>query len=773
MRTAGKPRWLWLLLTAPCALAANVDLRNAVVVTRAGGVPEVEKTAVTVLVEEIEKRSGIRLPVTADAPSPKMAVSIASGVAVPGGRPEGYRIHIEQADRTIVKIDGVDARGALYGIGHLLRLIAWGPNRLELPAPLDITSSPAYPIRGHQLGYRPTANSYDAWTPAQYEQYIRDLAVFGTNAIENIPSQDERQSPVMRITRREMNRAMSLICRRYGMDYWIWLPVEFDLRDPAGKRRAAMLKWFEDYLRDTPEITGVFVPGGDPGNNPPELLIPYLAEMVKLMRPLHPKARIWLSMQGFDKSKAEYVYRYLERESPDWLGGLVAGPSSPPVAGTRLRLPAKYKLRLYPDITHNKICQFQVPELDQAIALTLGREAVNPRPVEYARIHNWFAPYSDGFISYSDGAHDDVNKNLWSALAWDPSRTVNDVLADYARFHFGPEVAAGAVDAILALERNWHGPLAGNGGVEGTLLQWRRLEAQAPKLESNWRWQMLLLRAYYDAHVRRRLMQDSALEKEANAILARAGEFGSERAMGEAMRILDRASLEPVSADLRARIFDLCEKLYHSIGLQSSVAKYQASGAERGAVLDFVDLPLNNRWWLEDQFTNIRRLPTETEKVARLKTVACWEDPGPGSYYDNVGNFAKAPHLVNPAVDPIELEDDRIEPLFWWWDQGKSRARLSWQVTMWPRELVYEGLDANASYIVRSTGYGKALLRIDGERVLPTLDGQKMGEFKEFPVPAKCLMDRKLVLTWDIPNDEGHLNWRQRSRLSEVWLIKR
>ena len=62
---------------------------------------------------------------------------------------------------------------------------------------------------------------------------------------------------------------------------------------------------------------------------------------------------------------------------------------------------------------------------------------------------------------------------------------------------------------------------------------------------------------------------------------------------------------------------------------------------------------------------------------------------------------------------------------------------------------------------------------IDGERVLPTMDGQKMGEFKEFPVPAKCLKDRKLVLTWDIPNDEGHLNWRQRSRLSEVWLIKR
>ena len=41
--------------------------------------------------------------------------------------------------------------------------------------------SPAtYPLRGHQLGYRPKTNSYDAWTPAMWEQYVRDLVVFGT-----------------------------------------------------------------------------------------------------------------------------------------------------------------------------------------------------------------------------------------------------------------------------------------------------------------------------------------------------------------------------------------------------------------------------------------------------------------------------------------------------------------------------------------------------------------------------------------------------------------
>ena len=94
------------------------------------------------------------------------------------------------------------------------------------------------------------------------------------------------------------------------------------------------------------------------------------------------------------------------------------------------------------------------------------------------------------------------------------------------------------------------------------------------------------------------------------------------------------------------------------------------------------------------------------------------------------------------------------------------------KVTMWPKEMRYEGLDPKASYLMRTTGYGQALLRVDGERVTPTLDGKELGQFKEFPVPASALSDGKLVLTWDKATNEGHLNWRQHSRLSEVWLIR-
>jgi hypothetical protein len=744
---------------------ATLDLRRAVVVVRGGVVPEAEKTAAAVLVEEVEKRSGVRLPVATARRAGAVSIVVTGNG---GGAAEGYRLSAAEGG-TEVRIEGNDARGALYGVGALLRRLEWGKGRLDLPVPVEEVTRPASRIRGHQLGYRDTANSWDAWTPAQFEQYIRELAFFGINSVENIPSQDEKRNPLMKVSRREMNRAMSEICRRYGLDYWVWTPADFDLRNDT--LRAERLAAFDQMAADCATLTGVFVPGGDPGSNPPELLMPWLEEIAAKARARHPAARVWVSLQGFHGEKAEYVYRSIETRRPEWLGGLVHGPSSPPMEETRRRLAAGYGLRMYPDITHNKICQYQVPEWDQAYALTLGREASNPRPAEYAGIHNWWAAASDGFISYSDGVHDDVNKTIWSALGWDPSRDVRGILIEYARVHFGPDVAAEAADAILALERNWRGPLAENGSVEGTLATWQGLEKRAPQLAGNWRWQLCLLRANYDAFVRRRLRHETALEKRANAVLLEAGRRGSEKAMSEAAGILEEAVRAQAAPELKARIAALCEALFQSVGLQTSVEKYHASGAERGAVLDFVDYPLNNRWWLEDELAKVRAMTGEEEKTRRLRELATWADPGPGSYYDDIGNEAASPRASGDA-ELEHNESGRPEPMFWWWENGKSRARLSWQTTIWPERAVYEGLDPAGAYIVRSTGQGQALLRINGQRVEPYLDGRKMGEFKEFRVPAAELKDRRLVLTWDVPADEGHLNWRQRSRLAEVWLIK-
>lgn len=47
-----------------------------------------------------------------------------------------------------------------------------------------------------------------------------------------------------------------------------------------------------------------------------------------------------------------------------------------------------------------------------------------------------------------------------------------------------------------------------------------------------------------------------------------------------------------------------------------------------------------------------------------------------------------------------------------------------------------------------------------------------MDAYKEVQLPHDAIKERKLVLTWNKPTNEEHLNWRQHSRIAEVWLLK-
>ncbi|MBM3878959.1 MAG: hypothetical protein FJ387_04470 [Verrucomicrobia bacterium] len=777
-----------LVVTSAATAAAPLDLAGATVVVRSGERPAAEATAARVLVEEVERRTGLRWPIATQWPEGAPVIALNSGPTDPGwgrtvprregaelpeNRPEGFRLRVaaQASQPPIVWITGADGRGALFGVGQFLRQLEWVRGQARFPAGLDLASAPVQRIRGHQLGYRHRANSWDGWDQGQFEQYIRELTFFGANSIENIPFEDTRPSPHLRVPREVMNRALSEICVRYDVDYWIWVPADFDLQDEA--LRAAALDRHAALFRDCPRLNGVFVPGGDPGHNEPELVMPYLRELAQLLAPHHPQAKVWLSLQGFNSRRVDYVHDWIREHTPAWFGGLVAGPSSPSIPQTRARLPRQYGLRDYPDITHTVRCQYPVPWWDPAYNFTLGREPCNPRPAFYKRVQNWLVPHDDGFITYSDGVHDDVNKAIWSGLGWDPEASPRSLLVEYARCFFGSPVAELAADGILALERNWEGPLAGNGGVDATLALWQQLEGQAPELAGDWRWQLCLMRAYYDAYTRHRLLYESALEQEANRALARAPARGAGAAIEAALAVLNRAVADPVKPAWRARIESLCQALFESVQLQTSVPKHQASGAERGAILDFVDYPLNNRWWLEDEFQRIRALPDEAERARALEAIRRWEHPGPGSFYDEVGHVGKSPRVLRNGASNLDpLLERTVVPGFWWWQEGLSRTRLSWQTSMdWPAALVYEHLEPTARYRVRLTGYGEVKLRLNGELASPTVYGKEIGQFKEFPVPSHLLEGGTLRLTFD-PLAESHLNWRQQSRVSEVWLIK-
>src|SRR5215470_957658 len=108
-----------LLYVIACPMTANaeIDLTGAVVVAPAD-FSGPENKAVQMLVEEVERRTQLRWPVRNQVPndgSPVIAINRATGNKASLAR-EGYQI--KTAGNT-VSITGNDARGVLFGVGHL------------------------------------------------------------------------------------------------------------------------------------------------------------------------------------------------------------------------------------------------------------------------------------------------------------------------------------------------------------------------------------------------------------------------------------------------------------------------------------------------------------------------------------------------------------------------------------------------------------------------------------------------------------------------------
>ena len=303
-----------------------LNLGRATVVT-AATLGRQERTAVRVLIEEIEKRTTIRLPVSTQWPAdtvPAIAVGLlttSSTWASPGlrglpsiGAPgrEGYRLAVNTTARRspTILVLGADQRGVLFGVGRLLRELRMSRGSLQTPAALSIVSAPQVALRGHQLGYRPKTNAYDAWDVPMWEQYIRDLAIFGTNAVELIPprSDDAADSPHFPLPQIDMMVEMSRLANEYGMDVWIWYPaMDPDYGDP--KQVVFALNEWADVFKKLPRIDAIFVPGGDPGHTQPKHLLAMLERQTTSLHKFHPNAQMWMSPQGFTKVWMEEFYQ--------------------------------------------------------------------------------------------------------------------------------------------------------------------------------------------------------------------------------------------------------------------------------------------------------------------------------------------------------------------------------------------------------------------------------------------------------------------------------
>jgi hypothetical protein len=799
----------WLLAAAgmlgisKALFAAPVALDDVLVIASAQA-DTAQRSALNLLVEEAQRRTGHRWVIgfgAGDSSSTSVHILAARQDQLSELLPatlnagadscealkhdEGYSIRLFiQGHRSWIIVSGHDDRGMLYGLGHLLRKTDWSGGHASLNM-RNACVAPALAVRGHQLGYRAKNNTYDGWTIAQFEQYLRDLTVFGANTIELLPpiTDDAPTSPLFPQPALQTMVAVSSLIQQYGLRCSVFYPaLAQDYSDPDTVSRE--LDAWENVLRQLPQVDELFVPGGDPGHTAPEVLFAFLARLAPRLHRYHPLATIWVSTQGLDAKQLESFYR-LVATPPSWLHGIVFGPQSrDSFALQRSRIPASLPMRLYPDIAHTHHSQFPVPRWDPVFALTEGREPINPQPATQALIfRNFEAADMNGFVTYSEGVNDDLNKFVWTALGVEPRRHTDDVLADYARWfaghQLGTKLTKRFAQGLAALERNWVGSAENNAGIQTTLKLFREIETRAQgATQNNWRLQLALYRAWFDAYEQLRARKERVEEQEARKNLAQAPRIGSLSALAAAEHALLPAHRQ--FASTHARIEELAGALFESIHIQLSVSRYGASTVGRGANLDTLDSSLNNRVWLEDRFADIRALPDESQRLAAISALLSYEKPVAGGCYDDLGEPGREPHLVRPshfASDPDLRHQPHDGIADTTPDAGWRRSWVTYAGALYdePLVLAYDGLDPKARYRARVTYAGEdytlpmTLIANDRFEIHPPRNRRTNPETVELDIPQEATATGKLQLKWTRPAGGGGSG--RGAQVAEVWLL--
>jgi hypothetical protein len=238
-----------------------------------------------------------------------------------------------------------------------------------------------------------------------------------------------------------------------------------------------------------------------------------------------------------------------------------------------------------------------------------------------------------------------------------------------------------------------------------------------------------------------------------------------------------------VSNPKRARVQELGEALFQSIQMQLAVDRYRGEAVVRGANLETLDYPVTNILWLRNQITAISKISGQSAQVDAIKQLLARTDPGPGGFYDDLGDPANRPHLTlgpGPVLDPEFRKSvltgfsypDRLgveTPIQW----------KRWAETLYDQALTmrYENLDADASYRVRVVYSG------DGRRIQIRLAANSKYEVHplmtrpwppkplEFDIPGEATRGGQLELSWT--REQGLGGNGRGCQVSEVWLIRK
>lgn len=699
---------------------------------------------------------------------------------VPGA--EGFRLFFEMigGKRMNIYAVGSDPRGTFYAMGKLLRVLRLSKSTLQADTDFaGVSETPEYGLRGHQLGYRDKQNTLPCWDDKQFDRYIRELALFGSNAIELLPprTDDNLFSREMRLDPFDLMVRAAKSVKRYGLDLWLWYPnMGKNYEDPTVL--AQELEEREKVFAALPEISGMLVPAGDPGELEPNLLFSVTEKCAIILHRYHPKAKVMLAPQCFAPEPGWYdaFYANVSRE-PAWLYGVSFAPwEQDSIEEMVRRLPLVYRNRIrhYPDVTHDIGCQFALPQRAPAYALIEGRECCDPRPRALKHIHNTFAPYCMGSITYSEGVHDDLNKFVWGQQDWNSQQNAEVTVREYVRLFIDSALEDEITRGVSLLEQTWDAPCeaACNPFAQQAYELFMDVDAKASDtVRGSWRYQLLLLRALADRYISAKQHYDEDLETQARRILARAGEIGSQNAVRKAFEILDLGRDEPCLPLLRARIQRLADELHTSCGIKLTTSRHGGQKWNRGAWIDMLDTPLSDAQYLRISMKRLARLQTEEARLEAIRAMLHRTDPGEGGVYVDLGSpesralivnglgFAQDPSLLHTPFTTVDGQMIDLAHTYTdtWRECAVPKALFTCIQTYYRQPLTLRvpvpdddaTYDLKVAYCLGGKPADICLTLEDGQVVHQRIEAREDDTcLYTYPLPKDCVRNGAITLTW-------------------------
>ena len=303
----------------------------------------------------------------------------------------------------------------------------------------------------------------------------------------------------------------------------------------------------------------------------------------------------------------------------------------------------------------------------------------------------------------------------------------------------------------------------------------------------NFRFQMGLIRAYFDAYIQQKLIFETQQEQEAMNILQESEKIGSLKSIDKATSILTEPISDPYIARLKQRCLELADALFNSIGAQLTVESHGAASG-RGNFIDNLAVTLNDAPWLLANLKAIQQVPEEKQRNDKIKQLLNRTNPGPGGFYDNFGLGKSWKRVVKTkgwSQDPGGLYGPResfgvgLKGQEWVHEIqavgfGGTATPLAWMnqiTTLYDTPLIikYQELNPEKTYSIKIAYTG----RFRSKMKLTTDDGLLIHDFiqtgakplYEFELPQSTYADGDLVLHWTCGEGE------RGAQVAEIWII--